>query len=74
MIGSTFSGEHGLGLAAIIGLLVALGLVLAFRIAQRGNPKPRRTRIGVFIERDRFPEDGGNEDDEAITRTWPPPE
>jgi hypothetical protein len=36
-----------------VGLLVALALVLGYRLLHR-DPTIRRTRYGLFVERDRF--------------------
>lgn len=69
MTAALFNGTHGVAAVAIIATVVSLGLILAFRVAQGGNPKPRRTRVGVFVERDRYQDEPSA--DEAQTRTWP---
>ena len=62
MIASTVDWE----LLLAIGLLLALALILGYRLLDR-DPRVRRTRYGFFVERDRFEDD---EEDEMITQRW----
>jgi hypothetical protein len=47
---------------------VVVVAVLAFRLLNR-DPGVRRTRFGVFVERDRYPDD--EQEEEEVTRQWP---
>jgi len=53
------------GAFSIVAAVVVIVVILGYRIA-RGEPKTHRTRLGVFVERDRFPEDEEEETDERI--------
>jgi hypothetical protein len=44
------------GAFSIVAVVVVIVVVLGYRIA-RGEPKTHRTRLGVFVERDRFPDE-----------------
>jgi hypothetical protein len=48
------------GAFSIIAVVVVIVVVLGYRIA-RGEPKTHRTRLGVFVERDRFPDEDEEE-------------
>ena len=55
-------------LALIIGVLLLVAMILAYRLVRR-RPSSRHTRVGVFVERD-FDKD---EVDDDVTREWPAP-
>lgn len=59
------------GALCIVALLALVAMILAYRVF-RGEPKTHRTRLGVFVERDRF--DEPEEWPASSAELGPPPE
>jgi hypothetical protein len=79
VIAAAKGGDGNWELLLTIGLLVALAMVLTFRLMHRDSAV-RRTRYGFFVERDRFQDDAAEEwpqQPDDLDRTlpqWPPTE
>jgi hypothetical protein len=58
---------YGLTALIILAVVVVVAMILGYR-AVRGEPRTHRTRLGVFVERDKFEDDDENDD---VTRSWP---
>ena len=52
------------GAFTIVAIVVVIVVILGYRIA-RGEPKTHRTRLGVFVERDRFDDEPESHDDDS---------
>ena len=64
-------GSTGVAVISIVSVVVVIGMFLVYR-THRADPKTRRTRFGVYVERDRFEEPDEiidpDEDDTRILR------
>jgi hypothetical protein len=60
-----FSGDVGLGVVIVIAIVFVIAMIIGSR-AFRRDPNLRRTRIGWFVERDRFNDDDIDEGHEHV--------
>jgi hypothetical protein len=58
---SLFSGDIGLGVVIVLAVVVIVAMVIVARVIWR-DPNIRLTRVGWFIERERYPDE----------ESWPP--
>jgi hypothetical protein len=56
-------GSAGVFALGIVSVVVVIGMILAYK-ANRRDPKTHRTRLGIYIERDRFEEEDEKENEQ----------
>ena len=56
MFGSLFSSGIGLGVVIVLAVLAVIAMLIGAKILRR-EQQIRLTRLGWFIERERFPDD-----------------
>lgn len=56
-------GDTGLAALGIISVVIVIGMFLAYK-SHRQDPKTHRTRLGIYIERDRFEDEEKKENEQ----------
>jgi hypothetical protein len=70
--GTLFGGNSALAIICVAGVLLLIAMILAYWLARDPSPRFRRTRVGVFIERDRHDDEWPDPHDLEKTAEYPP--
>ena len=64
---------YGLAATVVVSCVIVIAVILAYMVV-RGETRIQRTRLGVFVERDKFEEEPPDDDDHTLgsqEKEWP---